>query len=239
MMRAAIVGVFVLAAACGGKKDEAKRGGDDAACTKSIAKIEEVAKVWNADHALAMLSEMKDGEHYRAVWKRCTTKWTDKDRACIAAAADYDALEKCDVGFDEGESKQASASGPAQVDLLAQLRGLADRACACKDKACMSALEHDYDAWGTEARKQPKPGEAEMSQLVAESERLEGCASKIIVDPCDCKDMACFDSVFADLTDAQRADPRVEECRAVLLKYPTVPTGDGELKPAPEPTKPD
>lgn len=230
--------VMAVLAACGGKEEEAKRGGDDEACTKSIAKIEEIAKVWNADHALAMLSAMKDGEHYRSVWKLCTTKWTDKDRACIAAAADYDALEKCEVGFDEGESNQASASGPAPVDLVEQLRSLADRACACKDKACMSALERDYDAWETEARKQPKPSEAEMTQLGAESDRLEGCASKITVDPCDCKDMTCFDSVFGDLTEAQRADPRVEECRAVLLKYPTVPTGDGELKPAPEPAGP-
>jgi len=147
-MRAAIVGAFVLAAACGGKKDEAKRGADDA----------------------------------------------------------------------EGESK-------AKVDLVAQLRGLADRACACKDRTCTSALEHDYDAWETEARKQPKPGEAEIAQINAEGERLDGCTSKF--DPCDCKDMACFESVFADLTEAQRADPHVQECREVLLKYP------------PEPTKPD
>lgn len=219
--------VVAVLAACGGKKEEAKRGGDDAACAKSIAKIEAIAKAWNADHALARLSETKDGEPYRSVWKLCTATWTDQDRACIAAAADHDALETCQVGLDDGGSKPAPASGPAGGDLVAQLRSLADRACACADRACMSAMERDYDAWATEARKLQKPSEAEMTQLEAESDRLEGCASKIIVDPCDCKDLTCFDSVFADLTEAQRADPRVEECRAVLIKYPPVPAADG------------
>ncbi len=167
MTRWGIFGVVVLAAACGGKKEEGKpaqgsatpgsgkpkppvvkRGADDAACTPVMETIAAIYHAWDPDIVYGLMLEMKDGEAYQGLWRQCTKWWTDEDRACVTAAADYDALQKCStlnpIAIDTSRDVAACTGG-----VVAQL-GCPEGAWK-NDKVCVPApagftAEPDGDA---------------------------------------------------------------------------------------------
>lgn len=85
----------------------APRGGDDAACTVALEKIVSLYRADNPDHAYASMLDRKTGEHYTTQWRLCARWWTDADRACIAAAANLEALERCPISVAAIEAARA------------------------------------------------------------------------------------------------------------------------------------
>lgn len=71
----------------------------------------------------------------------------------------------------------AAGCGKKSSDPVSQMKGFADRACACKgDEKCLEKLEDDFRAWEKKAHEGKKPDDATMEKLKAEEARLEACA---------------------------------------------------------------
>ncbi|HEU0036210.1 MAG TPA: hypothetical protein VFQ53_36605 [Kofleriaceae bacterium] len=100
--------------------------------------------------------------------------------ACSKPAQDEPAAKRTET---KPEPAAVPATAPANDPVLAAMMKFRDRACACKDEACLSAVRDDMNKFSNQQALNPTVsplGDAHANAMTAVSKQLTDCIVKVM-----------------------------------------------------------